>query len=59
MSLSVKGGEMTLLTMTALQHVIERERRGDYLGKAVQVVPHMTDAIQDWIEEVGRVAGGG
>ncbi|KAG0371437.1 CTP synthase ura7, partial [Mortierella sp. AD032] len=28
--------------------VIERERKGDYLGKTVQVVPHITDAIQDW-----------
>lgn len=34
--------------------VIERERRGDYLGKTVQVVPHITDAIQDWIEEAAR-----
>ena len=38
-----------------LQHVIERERKGDYLGKTVQVVPHITDAIQDWIEEVAKV----
>lgn len=37
------------------QHVIEKERRGDYLGKTVQVVPHVTDAIQDWIERVARV----
>jgi CTP synthase len=37
-----------------LQHVIEKERRGDYLGKTVQVVPHITDAIQDWIERVAR-----
>ena len=29
-----------------MQSVIERERRGDYLGKTVQVVPHITDAIQ-------------
>ena len=35
--------------------MIERERRGDYLGKTVQVVPHITDAIQDWIERVARV----
>ena len=28
------------------QAVIEKERRGDYLGKTVQVVPHVTDAIQ-------------
>ena len=38
-----------------LQQVIERERKGDYLGKTVQVVPHITDAIQDWIEEVAKV----
>jgi CTP synthase len=37
------------------QHVIERERRGDYLGKTVQMVPHVTDAIQDWIERVARI----
>ena len=32
--------------------VIEEERRGDFLGKTVQVVPHVTDAVQDWIEDV-------
>ncbi|KAL9111263.1 MAG: hypothetical protein Q9227_004341 [Pyrenula ochraceoflavens] len=37
------------------QHVIERERKGDYLGKTVQVVPHLTDAIQDWVERVARI----
>ena len=37
------------------RHVIEKERRGDYLGKTVQVVPHLTDAIQDWIEDVAKV----
>lgn len=36
-------------------HVIERERKGDYLGKTVQVVPHITTAIQEWIERVARV----
>lgn len=34
------------------RQVIERERRGDYLGKTVQVVPHITDAIQDWIDRI-------
>ncbi len=38
-----------------VQSVIERERRGDYLGKTVQVVPHITDAIQDWIERVAQI----
>ncbi|KAJ7385788.1 CTP synthase 1 [Desmophyllum pertusum] len=32
--------------------VIDKERRGDYLGKTVQVVPHITDAIQDWVTKV-------
>lgn len=29
------------------QEVIERERRGDYLGKTVQVIPHITNAIKE------------
>ncbi|KAL0906566.1 hypothetical protein M5K25_025068 [Dendrobium thyrsiflorum] len=37
------------------QYVIDKERRGDYLGKTVQVVPHITDAIQEWIERVAIV----
>ncbi|MCG3191159.1 MAG: CTP synthase [Thermoanaerobaculia bacterium] len=36
------------------QSVIERERRGDFLGKTVQVIPHITDEIKDCIR---RVAG--
>ena len=36
------------------KQVIERERRGDYLGKTVQVVPHITDAIQEWVERVAK-----
>ncbi|KAK0161421.1 hypothetical protein PV327_009892 [Microctonus hyperodae] len=34
------------------QHVINKERHGSYLGKTVQVVPHITDAIQEWVEKV-------
>ncbi|KAG5378454.1 hypothetical protein IGI04_026296 [Brassica rapa subsp. trilocularis] len=37
------------------QHVIAKERKGDYLGKTVQVVPHITDAIQEWIERVAAI----
>ncbi|KAJ8314884.1 hypothetical protein KUTeg_007034 [Tegillarca granosa] len=37
------------------QHVINKERRGDYLGKTVQVVPHITDAIQEWVERVAKI----
>jgi CTP synthase len=46
--------ENSITTGKMYQHVIERERRGDYLGKTVQVVPHITNAIQDWIERVAR-----
>lgn len=38
------------------QSVIDKERRGDYLGKTVQVVPHITDAIQEWIERVSLIS---
>ncbi|EDW41542.1 GM25505 [Drosophila sechellia] len=34
--------------------VIEKERTGEYLGKTVQVVPHITDAIQEWVERVAQ-----
>ncbi|KAG8370618.1 hypothetical protein BUALT_Bualt13G0002100 [Buddleja alternifolia] len=37
------------------QSVLEKERRGDYLGKTVQVVPHITDAIKNWIESVSVI----
>jgi CTP synthase len=30
-------------------NVIAKERRGDYLGATVQVIPHVTDEIKDWI----------
>ena len=33
--------------------VIEKERRGDYLGKTVQIIPHITDEIKKRIKEVG------
>ncbi len=29
--------------------ILEKERRGDYLGATVQVIPHVTDAIKDFI----------
>ena len=35
------------------QAVIEKERRGDYLGKTIQVVPHITNEIKDRIKANG------
>ncbi|GCB69518.1 CTP synthase 1 isoform X3 [Scyliorhinus torazame] len=37
------------------QSVINKERKGDYLGKTVQVVPHITDAIQEWVVRQARI----
>ncbi|MFC4987252.1 glutamine hydrolyzing CTP synthase, partial [Saliphagus infecundisoli] len=36
------------------QHVIERERSGDYLGKTVQIIPHITDDIKRRIREAAE-----
>ncbi|HWT01522.1 MAG TPA: CTP synthase [Pyrinomonadaceae bacterium] len=34
------------------QSVIEKERRGDYLGKTIQVIPHITNEIKDAVRAV-------
>src|SRR5882724_11168585 len=34
--------------------VIQKERRGDYLGRTVQVIPHITNEIKDAIRAVGQ-----
>ncbi|XVF32859.1 hypothetical protein REPUB_Repub17cG0119000 [Reevesia pubescens] len=47
--------ENNITTGKIYQSVLEKERRGDYLGKTVQVVPHITDAIKDWIESVALI----
>ncbi|CQH59582.1 CTP synthase [Halobacterium hubeiense] len=36
------------------QHVIERERAGDYLGKTVQIIPHVTDDIKRRVREAAE-----
>jgi len=33
------------------QSIIAKERRGDYLGATVQVIPHVTDAIQEFAQD--------
>ncbi|HIK57989.1 MAG TPA: CTP synthase [Nitrospinaceae bacterium] len=35
-------------------NVIQKERKGDYLGATVQVIPHITDEIKSYIRSVGR-----
>jgi len=36
------------------QSVIQKERRGDYLGRTVQVIPHITNEIKDAIRSAGK-----
>ena len=36
------------------QSVIDKERRGDYLGKTVQVIPHITNEIKEHIQLLGE-----
>lgn len=36
------------------QSVIDKERRGDYLGKTVQIIPHITDEIKRNVKRLGN-----
>ncbi len=48
-----------ITTGKVYDNVIQKERKGDYLGKTVQVIPHITNEIQDWIERVAHTASDG
>jgi CTP synthase len=48
------GKRNNFTTGQIYESVIRKERRGDYLGGTVQVIPHITDEIKNWI-----VAGAG
>ncbi|MCH5234163.1 MAG: CTP synthase [Muribaculaceae bacterium] len=43
-----------LTTGRIYRDVIEKERRGDYLGKTVQIVPHITDEIKRNVKKLGE-----
>ncbi|MCR4722233.1 MAG: CTP synthase [Eubacteriales bacterium] len=38
-------------------NVLNKERRGEYLGSTVQVIPHITDEIKEFIYRVGKQTG--
>ncbi len=44
----------SLTTGRIYKAVIDRERRGDYLGKTIQVVPHITDEIKRRVKLLGK-----
>ena len=59
------SGKNSITTGKIYEHVIRKERRGDYLGATVQVIPHITDEIKRCIDtatqgfDVGLVEIGG
>ena len=52
---TTKANSMT--TGRIYKSVIDKERRGDYLGKTIQVVPHITDEIKRNIKLLGQKKG--
>ena len=46
-----------ITTGKVYQAVVEKERRGDYLGKTVQIIPHITNEIKQRITKVARDTG--
>jgi len=44
---SITGGKL-------FSKIIEKERKGEYLGRDVQFVPHLTGEIKEWVQKVGR-----
>ncbi len=47
----------TVTTGQIYQSVIGKERHGDYLGKTIQVVPHITNAIKERMHEAAEKSG--
>ena len=56
--LGVSCGRNQSMTMGKVyQEIQNRERNGDYLGKTVQMIPHVTDLIQEKILSIGEETG--
>lgn len=53
--LNIPTSQANNVTTGRIYHtVINKERQGDYLGKTVQVVPHITDEIKNNIRQLGK-----
>ncbi|GAB5368036.1 hypothetical protein AAMO2058_001283400 [Amorphochlora amoebiformis] len=46
--------DSNLTTGKVYRSIIEAERRGEFLGKTVQVIPHVTGEIRAWMDRTGR-----
>lgn len=47
-------GTCNMTTGKIFSRVIDKERKGEYLGKTVQIIPHVTDEIKNWIKGVAK-----
>src|SRR2546425_13207950 len=47
-------GDQNITTGKVYRAVIEKESRGDYFGKSVQIIPHITDEIKALLREAGE-----
>ena len=45
-----------ITTGKVYSNVINKERKGEYLGKTVQIIPHITDEIKSFIYNVGKTS---
>ncbi len=55
LDLSLKQ-ENNLTTGLVYKSVIEKERRGDFLGRCVQIIPHVTNEIKHRIRAIGKIS---
>ena len=44
---SITGGKL-------FRNIIDKERKGGFLGRDVQIVPHLTDEIKSWVRKTGE-----
>lgn len=55
---SSQGTKFNNITTGQVYHaVISKERHGDYLGKTIQVIPHITGEIKERVRKVAKVSG--
>ena len=48
--------ESNITSGRVFSSVIEKERRGDYLGRTVQIIPHITNEIKEKIKQAAQVS---
>ncbi len=50
-------GNNNITTGKIYKNVIEKERKGEYLGSTVQIIPHITNEIKQWLRGVSKKSG--